>query len=405
MIVRTLALAIRNLGRNRRRALVSALAIAFGAMAIVLLQSFVNGFVRDRIEASALARHGAIQIHKKGYFGSNEPLRASIRQDPAFVARLRAVPGVIAVAPRLDFDGMVSNGSESTMFVATAIDPETEYGVCPKRASNIVGGTPPLGAGDRSGALLGAALAEALHAARGGVLVMQAAGPKASPNALDVSVLGFLPSQHVTESKRLATVTLDLAQELLRMKDAVTGYVIRVDDLERVDDVAGRVRAKLGTAYEVTTWKDIDPGTRDRTRVLRFLLAFVMVVLFVLVATGIVNTMVMSVYERVREIGTMLAIGVRRRQVLALFLWEATSLALASAAIGTAAGWSLVQLASRKGIVVHQPGGDAMTVYPSVDARFIALVIAFAVMGTALAALQPAWKASRLHPVEALRAT
>jgi len=291
------------------------------------------------------------------------------------------------------------------MFLATAIDPAVEYEVCPQRATFLAKGSRPLRPGTPRATLIGKTLAESLGAKEGATLVMQAAGVHATANALDVTVSGFLPTNHPLVSKRLATVDLGFAQELLRMKGQVTEYVVGVADLEQVDEVAGRVRAQLGAGYEVTTWKQMDPGMWDRVNFLRYILFFVALVLFLLVATGIVNTMMMSVYERVREIGTMLAVGVRRWQVTLLFLSEAAFLGLASAVTGVGAGYAIVRALARSGVQQHAPGGDVMTYYPDVSARFLALVVGFAITGAVLAAVYPAWKASRLRPVEALRAT
>jgi putative ABC transport system permease protein len=403
--MRILSLALRNLTRNKRRTLVTALAVAFGTTAIVSLQGFVNGFLTNLIEASVEAKVGAIQVFRRGYLGSDDPLKLSLADDAALVARIRAVAGVTAVAPRLAFDGMVSNGSEATMFVATAIDPALEYQVCPQRRAAVAAGSRALEPGQNDRALIGKTLADALGAKAGATLVMQSAGPHASTNALDVVAGGFLPTHSMAESKRMATVTLAFAQELLRMPGRVTQYVVGVADLERVDETAARVRAVLGGDYEVTTWREMDPATRDRTGALRYILLFVALVLFLLVATGIVNTMLMSVYERVREIGTMLAVGVRRRQVTALFLWEAVALGLSSALVGAAAGLSLVRGLGQKGLAIRPPGGDVTVIHPYVDPAFLVMVVALAVAGTVVAAFYPAWKASRLRPVEALRAT
>ena len=136
----------------------------------------------------------------------------------------------------------------------------------------------------------------------------------------------------------------------------------------------------------------------------KYVMAFIALVLFLLVATGIVNTMLMSVYERVREIGTMLALGVRRWQVTALFLLEACALGLVSSLVGVAIGWGIVHAIGVRGFTMRQPGGDAALMFPYVDLDFLLLVMAFALVGTILSALYPAWKAARLRPVEALRA-
>src|SRR4029077_7513004 len=134
------------------------------------------------------------------------------------------------------------------------------------------------------------------------------------------------------------------------------------------------LRVTVGEAYEVTTWKELAPTTRDRVRILGSLLVFVSLVLLLLVASGIVNTMLMSVYERVREIGTMLAVGVRRRQVTALFLWEALPLGLGGALVGTAAGWAIIRRFGARGLLISPPGSDTPSwLHPYIETSFLAL--------------------------------
>jgi len=405
--MRLFFLALRNLTRNKRRTMITAGAVVFGAMAIVFLQGFVNGFIRLGIEASVLAKVAPIQVYRKGYIGADEPLKLSLPVDPALVARIRAVPGVNAVAPRIFFDGMVSNGAESTLFMATAIDPALEYKVCPTRASQVARGSAPLAPGNDGKVLIGKTLADSLGAKMGSTLVMQSAGPNAAgTNAIDIEVSGYLPTLNIIESKRMATVSLGFAQKLLRMDGQVSQYAVGVTDLNQVPVVSAALRAALGDAYLVTTWREIDPRTAEQSVTLKYVLGFVGLVLFLLVATGIINTMLMSVHERVREIGTMLAVGVRRWQITTLFLWEALALGLLGSAVGVAGGYAIVRAFGRAGVKLNPPGGDLVVyVHPHIDLWFLGAVVIFAMLGTVLAALYPAWKASRLQPVEALRAT
>ncbi len=402
--MRLLLLALRNLSRNKRRSIITALAVLFGCAAIVALQGINNGFVANLIETTVESRHGAVQVFRKGHIGSNDPLKLSLPQDAELVRRIEAVPGVLAVAPRLSFDGMVNNGSESTMFMAMAIDPDREYKVCPKRLTRVSPGSQPLQPGKEGDALIGKTLAEALGADKGATLVMQAAGPHASTNALDVEISGFLPTQSVAESKRMATVRLRFAQDLLRMPNQVSQYVVGIAHLDQADAVAASLRQALGSEYDVTTWADLDPATKTRVGSVLYVMLFVGGVLFLLVATGIVNTMLMSVFERVREIGTMLALGVRRWQVTVLFLAEALFLGLFASTLGVILGYGIVAGVFRKGFTIRPPGGDVTTIYPHIDLSYLLLVVGFALVGTMLAALYPAWKAARLRPVDALRA-
>lgn len=402
--MRLILLALRNLTRNKRRSLITALAILFGAAAIVTLQGINNGFVVNLIEMTVESKVGAVQVFRKGYIGSDDPLKLSLPYSRELMDRIAQVPGVVAVTPRIAFDGMVTNGAESTMFMATAIDPDSEYLVCPKRRARVSPGSQPLLSGKQGDMLIGKTLAESLGAKPGSTLVMQAAGPHASTNALDIEVGGFLPQQSAMESKRMATVRIGFAQELLRMRGQVTEYTVGIRDLQHAEAVAARLRSVLGPEYQVTTWADLDPATKTRVSSVVYVMLFVGGILFLLVATGIINTMLMSVYERVREIGTMLALGVRRWQVTALFLWEAIALGLFSALSGVALGYGIVAGVFRKGISLRPPGGDVTVIYPQVELRFLLVVVGFALIGTVLAALYPAWKAARLRPVDALRA-
>jgi putative ABC transport system permease protein len=276
--------------------------------------------------------------------------------------------------------------------------------VCPKRRDKVAPGSTPLDEKSVTDVLLGKALIESLEAKQGGSLTMLSATKAGPANALDVTVHGALPSRFIAESKRKSTVTLAYAQDLLRMDGRVTEYVLNVNDMEHAEVVAARVRQELGPEYDVDTWREMAPIARDMAVRLRVVLVFIALILFLLVLSGIINTMLMNVYERVREIGTMLAVGVRRRQILTMFLVEAMALGLGGGAIGALAGWLLIRKLGH-GVHLQPPGGDPTVMFPFIEGPYIAKVVAAAVAGALIAALYPAWKASRLKPVEALRAT
>ena len=153
------------------------------------------------------------------------------------------------------------------------------------------------------------------------------------------------------------------------MPGRVTQYAVGVADLDRAGEVAARIQSAVGAGYEVESWRALAPVQRDLTQRIRLVMGFVVGILVLLVATGIVNTMLMSVYERVREIGTMMAVGVTRRQVLALFLLEAALLGVGGGAFGAALGTAVVRAIGARGFLFHPPGGDATRIFPSVPVR------------------------------------
>jgi putative ABC transport system permease protein len=168
--------------------------------------------------------------------------------------------------------------------------------------------------------------------------------------------------------------------------------------------VATALQAKLGTDYEVLTWDERDPNAKMFIGRLRGIIVIVTAVLFVLMLSFIVNAMLSAVYERVREIGTMLAVGVRRRQILVMFLVEAMTLGLGASLVGSVIGSAVVFYFSKAGIVLTPPGSKPAAMYPFVSLETLVIAIGVSVVGAVIAALYPAFKASRLRPVEALRA-
>lgn len=408
-----LAIAVRNVARNRRRSLVTLAAVLVGVTAVLVLRGFTFGFVRLMVEDVVLGKTGALQVHKKGYLENQEslPLDLAMPYGGELVARMRAVPGVKGVSGRIAFSGLVSNGVAQTMFLGRGVDVATEREAVPRAGFDVAAGGRRLEPSDAAAALVGIELASSFGAhppgqGEGGTdrLTLSSSSPQGRANSLDVAVVGLTQSSLPFENKRVLTVPLALAQELLGLDGQVTEYAVAVDDLAQLDPVAARLRATLGEGYEVHTWPELQPFVRDVIVRQQLVLGLIGLILFVIILTGIVNTMLMSVFERVREIGTMLAVGVRRRQVLRLFLLEAGVLGLLGGLAGVALGWSIVALIGRRGLEMNLLSAGHSLLRPELPWTFAAGALAVALVAALLAAAYPAVKASRLQPVDALRA-
>lgn len=403
-----LRLAVRSLGRNRRRTLITLAALSLGVALVVLAFGIGEGARNMLIAQAVEARTGALQVHREGYLEEQEalPLDLTLPHDEAFIARLARTPGVTAVAGRITFGGLASNGELSSMVVVQGLDPENERRVTPRRAKE-------LGADDGSwlsdekeaGAVVGQALAESMERELGGLLTLTAAGEGGAMNALDLEIVGIARGGVLFESKRSVQVPLAYAQELLGMEGQVTEYALAVDDLSRLDEVKSALAKELGPAYEVSTWGEVQPFSRDMTERIGIVLRIVSFVLFAIVVLGVINTLLMSVYERVREIGTLLAIGLRRRQVLWLFLFEALVIGALGGLVGAALGYCLTALIGAKGIAFTLPGqGSVEMLHPVPLVGIAALAVLVSALGAVLAAAWPARRASLMNPVDALRA-
>ncbi len=403
-----LSLAARNLWRNRRRTVVTLVALVAGTLLVVLLAGFRNGVVDLITEGLVKAQTGAFQVHRRGFVEAIDisPLRLAFEDAPALRRRILEVPGVADLTPRITFSGMASsaNAASSSLVMVLAADAESERRVFPLARRFIAGRSlrdSPL----RSAAVLGAGLVKNLRLAPGDLLTLTAQTPAGQTNAVDLQLEGWIPVNDPFSTRRFMAVRLSYAQELLRLPGRITEYAVQVEDVRRLDRVAAAVRAALGPEFEVHTWLDLQPMYRDLIRRTLYVLSTVSLVLLVLVLTGIVNVMATSVYERVREIGTAMALGMRRRQILRLFLAEGALLGAWGSVAGTGVGWAAVAIAGAVGVPFKAPGAaGTMPKHPSVGPGFLGLVVAAALLGSLLAALYPAWRASRMRPVDALRA-
>ena len=399
-------LAARNVGRNRRRSLITGLAIIVCVGMVVLVKGFIDGvrylMVADVVEGRA----GALQVHQKGFVDNIEavPTRMNIPYTPELVAKMKAVPGVAGVTGRLMFNGLIGNGVTQTMFIGRGLDLEHEEEACPRSKASVKPGGAPLLPGDTTHVLVGYELGESFAVALGKTVNVQSNSPTGRSNSMDLTVKGFSSSSFPFENKRVITVPLATAQSLLGLQGRVTEYAIRVHDLEQLEEVRRGLQAALGPEYEVHTWQELNTFVRDLINRQDFIMGAIAFVLFVIALTVIGNTMLMSVFERVREIGTLLAVGVRRVQVLQLFVLEAALLGMFGGLAGAAVGQLALRIIASIGIPLELPGTSSVAMLrPYTGWGYTGLAVAVAVIGALIASALPARRASRLNPVEALR--
>jgi putative ABC transport system permease protein len=402
-VVTLFRIALRNLARQRRRTLLVLLAVGLGVTAVVGVRGFLNGLQSSLVLGFAEGTIGAMQVHRAGFLSSVDaaPLTPNIDVSGDLLARIEAIEGVRATSPRIVFPGMISVDDASGFALIVATDPARELKTSPKRKDHVVTGT-WLGAPDAS--LMGMELARSLGASakpssRVAVLTNDVDGVM---NAVDTSLVGTLAAPTQGE-KKLVMLPLAAAQELLRIPGRATEIVVGVHELDDVDAVAARVRAALGPEYEVHTWKELAPVAKDVVETQNAALGIVTVIFLVVILMGLANALLTSVLERVREIGTMLAVGAKRRQVLIMFVIEAALIGVLGALVGCAFGSAIVFALSVKGVSLTTPGASIpQHLVPFIEPSFLVRMVIMCVVGAVVASLWPAWRASRLRPVEAL---
>jgi putative ABC transport system permease protein len=402
-----LSMAVRNVMRNRRRTFITLAALAIGVAAVGSIRGILNGLQGAIIRGTVEGGVGALQVHRTGYLANvmSTPLSLDFEWNEALAQKLKSVKGVTAVTPRIQFAGSLTlsvpegqEAPEAVFFAATGIDPKSEPTVCAQRFDTFTPGT----TFDESHVVLGDALAAAFGAKLGAEAVLLAPDRDGSLNGELSSVGGAMRSIMPGEMK-IAVVPLSLAQKLLRMEGRVTEVAIAVDDLDRVEEVAAGLRTALGPDYEVHTWNELVPERRTIMDIQNGISGVVSVVFVLLMLLGVANTMLMSVLERTREVGTMMAVGVTRRSVTALFLLEALVLGVFGALGGSLLTLSLTSALAHKGLTITPPNASMpIHIFPFVTSGFTVGIVLVAVVGAVLFALYPAMRASRLRPVEAL---
>jgi len=397
-------LAWRNVLRHRGRTGTTLGAIIFGVVALILSRGFIDDTFIQLGEAIIHSQTGHLQVARAGYFahGAHQPDKYLLADPEAERQWITTRPEVADVMARLSFSGLLSNGRADYSVLGEGIEPDREeaLGTFLKISSGR-----RLAATDRYQAVIGQGVAQALRLAPGDSAMLVANTSDGAMNTLDVEVVGIFQSFSKEYDNRVIKVPLATAQELLNTK----GANLLVVSLKRTADTSDVASVLSGRAVardqEVRTWEalsDFYPKTVD---LYRRLFGGLQLIVLLMVLLSVINAVNMTVFERTSEFGTARALGSRGVHIFQLVILENALLGLAGASLGVVLGIVLAYGISKVGIPMPPP--------PNADLGYVAQirVTPGAVLGaflvgfgaTALAALLPALKISRMPIVDALR--
>lgn len=399
----TLTLSARNLLRQRRRALLALTIVAGGVVAFLLASGFINWIFQDMREATIHSQLGHVQVTRPGYLreGLGDPYQYLL---PADTSPVTSIIGQQArtVTPRLAFSGLLSKDEATVSFVGEGISPEQEQPIA--RAITIVAGkdlteSPP------DSVLLGEGLAANLDASPGDRVVLLATTASGGINAVELTVAGLFATITKAYDDTVLRAPIDVTRKLMRVEGA-TSWVVLLNETSDTDKAVAALRAQLPpSGFEVIPWTDLADFYNKTVELFSRQVGVVQLLIALIVILSISNTLSMTVVERTGEIGTSMALGVRRHEILKLFVTEGILLGIISGVIGVMLGYLLAQVISTIGIPMPPPPGMARgytgEISISAALAFEAFMLAF--FTTLLASLFPAWKASRMNIVDALR--
>ena len=406
LLGQTLSLALRNLARHRRRTALAMGAIGFGVIALILAGGFAEWMVWAERESTIHSHLGHLQIVKKGFYekGLADPYSYLISDAALNTKKLATLPHIKTVTPRLNFSGLISKGETTVSFLGEGVAPATESQVSKEvivHAGNSLDDTAP------TGIVLGKGLASILGAQPGDGVVLLTNDKDGKVSAVDAQVRGIFHTAVKAFDDVALRVPIGLARRLLRTEGSHQ-LVVLLDETEHTDEMLGMLRKMVPeqkSGLQLVRWIDLAEFYKAVVDLFSAQTTFVNAIIAIIIIMSISNTLVMSVMERTSEIGTLMAVGFRGRTIMRLFVSEGLILGLAGGVVGTVLGLGLAKAISIIGI--------PMPAAPGMDAGFVASIrvtwqiaasgFVVAVISAVLASLYPAWKASRLEIVDALR--
>lgn len=398
-------IAYRDLGRNRRRTGLSLLAVALGLALLIMLNGLIAGVMADAIQNAIRLRTGQVQLRAESYEEGTFSLASKdLLQDvERLAARAAAVPGVTDATPVLWANAVLNTADESVSLQLIGIDPGSAFQEPIRQA--IVGGE-FLAEDDRDGVLVGKRLADELGLAVGQKLNLAIVDADGQASEGPFTIRGLLATAVPSYDESAVMMSLSRAQAFTGVRDRASAIVMLLDDQEE----APRVAAALGgPGLRALTYADLNAVALQAVQTSLFFYTIIDAIVMFVVAVIIANTLLMAVFERIREIGILAALGLRRRQILLMFLLEAAILGLAGVALGFVLGLGLVAYLVAVGIPIGDMGvttGNAMAIGSTMHGRFEWVTFAWLAWWTLvvilLGSLYPAWFAARLEPAEAL---
>ncbi|MDQ6967736.1 MAG: ABC transporter permease [Mariprofundaceae bacterium] len=400
-------LGLRNLLLYPMRTGLTVLGLGIGIAALTFLSAMNDGWLQNMKLNFVLTQMGHVQVHSKGFEQSRritDYMADTTQVDQA----LQSMPHVKAWTHRIRVSGLASAAGANASVLVSGIEPEKEKKV--SRLYSFVQAGEWLQVGDKRGVLLGDVLADRLSVGLGDKVVLMAASPEGDIASEVFRVRGLIHSGVMDVDNLLALVPISMAQDWLHLGDGVTDVVIRADTFTAVDTIVKHLEGVLNMHdFEVLRWQEIDPMAEQWTMFAEVYTWIVLLVVIVVVLAEVLNTMLMSMYDRVREFGLMTALGTRQGQLFAMVVCETLVLVAMGGILGflLGAGFSLYfghygldlsQYATAFSFMYMSP-----IVYPELTFNGCARILIAAMLGAILASFYPAWKASRLNPATAMR--
>lgn len=399
-----LAFALRNVFRQRARSAATLAAISLGVAGLILAGGFVQDIFVQLGEAVIHSQSAHLQVARAGYRDGHirSPESFLIEHPDVLKREISATAGVSLVLARLGFSGVINNGKRDLGIVGEGVEPAAEEQL--GTYLRYIEGR-PLADGDKDGIVLGQGVARSLGLKAGDRVNLVISLAQGAVNTLDFEVVGVFQSFSKDFDARAVRIPLAAARELMDNRSAHVMAVL-LARTEDTDGVARSLRASLEKAgYEVATWRELSDFYDKTLQLYDRQFGVLRLIILLMVLLSVANSVNMTLFERTREFGTLLALGDRPSTVFRLILTESTLLGLIGALLGMALGCAAAWIISAIGIPMPPPpnANIGYTAYIRLVPLDVLAAGAIGLVATCLAAILPARKVSRMPVVDALR--
>ncbi len=401
-----LKIALRNIFRNKKRSLITLVAVSFGLSALIFLRSFMYGAQSQMIDNITRTLTSDAQIVPKAleniyntnaYLDNADEIRSVLQTEPR----------VEGVAERVIAAGIVASATSSmpTYIVGSTHEMETAI----KSKDTIVEGR-NLGVEDQHSAVIGKKMREVLGVKLGEKIVLTSQDYYGSMAGEALKLVGTFETGNDQIDNGTILIRIETAQRLLSIDGKISKFAIKAKEGVDVDGLVRDLRRKItDPETRILTWQELIPMMAQLIQFQNGMLFVVVMIVLTVVAAGILNTLMMSIIERIREFGLMMALGTTPGQVIFLVVSESFILTMVGAVIGFAIGIGASLYFGHQGIDLTSFVSTFSNfligshVYPKIDWAYMVLFVVVVFISNLLVSFYPAWRASKLEPVEAMR--
>ncbi len=397
-------LAWRNLWRNHRRTIIMISAITIGVWAMIFMTALMRGMVNDMLRDGIQVLPGHVQIHNQE-FRDDPSINNLIPETDAELQNTFGQEDFVAWASRVKVPAVITSERESRGITLLGIDPAAEAKIT-FVIGDIVEGRFLEGSAD-SGVIIGQKLVEKLDTRLGKRVVLMSQDPDNEIADRGFRIVGIFDSDPDIHEETYLFAGKETIQKMLGIEDRVTEVVFLGDDVRNVEPLFQRVSELADPDLDVKRWYELDAYLSSMVNMMDGFVLVWVIVIFLALSFGLVNTLAMAVFERIREIGLMLALGMKPSSIVGQVIVESLLLLCIGLALGNAVAWIMVT-SLKDGIDISgvaqgmEMMGASSILYPVLNMRDVITANVVVLVLGFLASLSPAWRASRYQPVEAI---